>query len=84
MESNITIGLALLAGLASFLSPCVLSLVPAYIGYLGGRTAGAGQLGKQTRCITLSHGMAFVVGFSQSSMVPSWVRSFEESAGISR
>ena len=35
---NITIGLAFLAGLASFLSPCVFSLVPAYIGYLSGRS----------------------------------------------
>jgi cytochrome c-type biogenesis protein len=33
--------LALVAGLISFLSPCVLPLVPAYIGYLGG-TAVAG------------------------------------------
>jgi cytochrome c-type biogenesis protein len=35
------IPLALVAGLISFLSPCVLPLVPAYIGYLGG-TAVAG------------------------------------------
>lgn len=35
--SKISLGLAFLAGLASFLSPCVFSLVPAYIGYLGGR-----------------------------------------------
>ena len=28
--------IALLAGLISFLSPCVLPLVPAYIGYLSG------------------------------------------------
>ncbi len=34
--------LALMAGLISFLSPCVLPLVPAYIGYLGG-TAVAGK-----------------------------------------
>ncbi len=32
-----TIGLAMLAGLLSFLSPCVLPLVPAYVGYLSGR-----------------------------------------------
>ena len=38
--AQVTIGLAFLAGLASFLSPCVFSLVPAYIGYLGGRAAG--------------------------------------------
>ena len=37
MFREVTIGLAFLAGLASFLSPCVLSLVPAYLGYLGGR-----------------------------------------------
>jgi cytochrome c-type biogenesis protein len=31
--------IAVLAGLVSFLSPCVLPLVPAYVGYLTGRTA---------------------------------------------
>jgi cytochrome c-type biogenesis protein len=30
--------IAVLAGLISFLSPCVLPLVPAYVGYLSGRT----------------------------------------------
>ena len=34
---NVTIGLALVAGILSFISPCVLPLVPAYIGYMGGR-----------------------------------------------
>jgi cytochrome c-type biogenesis protein len=34
-----TVGIALLAGALSFLSPCVLPLVPAYIGYLSGRAA---------------------------------------------
>jgi cytochrome c-type biogenesis protein len=61
--SNITVGLAFLAGLASFLSPCVFSLVPAYIGYLGGRAAG-GEGGENNRWITFSHGLAFVLGFS--------------------
>ena len=61
--SNITIGLAFLAGLASFLSPCVFSLVPAYIGYLGGRAAG-GEANANNRWITFSHGLAFVLGFS--------------------
>jgi len=63
MFSQVTIGLAFLAGLASFLSPCVLSLVPAYIGYLGGRAAG-GENNVENRWITFSHGLAFVLGFS--------------------
>ena len=61
--TNITIGLAFLAGLASFLSPCVFSLVPAYIGYLGGRAIG-GEATEKKRFITFTHGLAFVIGFS--------------------
>ena len=61
--SQISISLAFLAGLASFLSPCVFSLVPAYIGYLGGRAAG-GENNNANRWITFSHGLAFVLGFS--------------------
>jgi cytochrome c-type biogenesis protein len=37
MEAHIYFGVAL-AGLISFLSPCVLPLVPPYLGYLGGTT----------------------------------------------
>jgi len=61
--ANITIGLAFSAGLASFLSPCVFSLVPAYIGYLGGRAAG-GEATESNRFTTFTHGLAFVLGFS--------------------
>ncbi|HEU4745489.1 MAG TPA: cytochrome c biogenesis protein CcdA, partial [Anaerolineales bacterium] len=61
--AQVTIGLAFLAGLASFLSPCVFSLVPAYIGYLGGRAAG-GEATENNRFITFTHGLAFVLGFS--------------------
>ena len=63
MGFNISIGLAFLAGLASFLSPCVFSLVPAYIGYLGGRAAG-GENVPGNRFTTFTHGLAFVCGFS--------------------
>ena len=62
-DIEITAGLAFLAGLASFLSPCVLSLVPVYIGYLGGRAAG-GESNGNHRWITFAHGVAFVLGFS--------------------
>lgn len=61
--TNIPLGLAFLAGLASFLSPCVFSLVPAYVGYLGGRAAG-GEAAGGNRWTTFSHGLAFVLGFS--------------------
>ena len=48
MLSGLNPAIAFLAGLASFVSPCVLPLVPAYLAYLGGRAgrpiavAGAG------------------------------------------
>jgi cytochrome c-type biogenesis protein len=63
IKFDITAGLAFLAGLASFLSPCVLSLVPAYVGYLSGRAAG-GESAGTNRWITFTHGIAFVLGFS--------------------
>jgi cytochrome c-type biogenesis protein len=67
--------LAFIAGLVSFLSPCVLPLVPAYIGYMGGRVTHtvAAQAGGATvalrpsagaRFSTLLHGLAFVAGFT--------------------
>ena len=61
--AEVSIGLAFLAGLASFLSPCVFSLVPAYVGYLGGRAAG-GEATESNRFVTFTHGLAFVLGFS--------------------
>jgi cytochrome c-type biogenesis protein len=61
--AQVSIGLSFLAGLASFLSPCVFSLVPAYVGYLGGRAAG-GEATESNRFLTFTHGLAFVFGFS--------------------
>ena len=62
---NVSIGLAFLGGLVSFFSPCVFSLMPAYIGYLGGRSLNQVELDKKTRRVdTFFHGMAFVLGFS--------------------
>jgi cytochrome c-type biogenesis protein len=39
----VAVPVAVLAGLVSFLSPCVLPLVPGYLGYVGGITGGAGS-----------------------------------------
>ena len=52
---------AFLAGLLSFLSPCVLPLVPSYVGFLTGMT-----LPEMTgrRRIALTHALLFVAGFS--------------------
>ena len=61
---SVTVPLAFLAGLASFLSPCVLALVPAYIGYLSGRSVTAEGVLVENRWETFGHGLAFVAGFS--------------------
>lgn len=63
---DLTLGLAFLAGLASFLSPCVFSLVPAYISYLSGRSLAVlkSYESQQFRWETFTHGIAFVLGFS--------------------
>lgn len=66
MELSVpSLGLAFFAGLASFLSPCVFALVPAYVSYLGGRSAATPD--GRTQSVTwdvLRHGLAFVLGFS--------------------
>jgi cytochrome c-type biogenesis protein len=61
---SVTVPLAFLAGMASFLSPCVLALVPAYIGYLSGRSVTAEGVVVENRWETFGHGLAFVAGFS--------------------
>jgi cytochrome c-type biogenesis protein len=62
---DIAFGLAFLAGLASFFSPCVFSLVPAYVGYLSGRSLSQVEGDKKAIQLgTFFHGLAFVLGFS--------------------
>lgn len=63
--------MSLLAGLASFLSPCVLPLVPAYIGYLTGQAVGATRARPSlaARFSTFLHALAFVIGFSAVFML---------------
>src|SRR6266508_4398223 len=51
------------AGLISFVSPCVLPLVPAYLSHLAGRSAiEAKTSGDRWR--TFGHALAFVLGLS--------------------
>ncbi|NLG48608.1 MAG: cytochrome c biogenesis protein CcdA [Chloroflexi bacterium] len=58
---NVTLTAALAAGLLSFFSPCVLPLVPIYLGYMTG-TAVSG-LNQSQRLRTLTHALFFVLGF---------------------
>jgi len=52
--------IALLAGLVAFLSPCVLPLVPGYLGYVGGAVSTADR----DRGRTVLGALLFIAGFS--------------------
>jgi cytochrome c-type biogenesis protein len=64
MNGDVSLAGAFLAGLVSFLSPCVLPLVPGYISMLSG--VGMDQLreGKVSRSSLFSSALAFVLGLS--------------------
>ncbi len=78
---ELTIAAALFAGLVSFLSPCVLPVVPAYLGQLGvvaaantpwvvTPTAGPNvELAPRSRWAVLPHALAFVLGFGAAFTV---------------
>lgn len=67
MSGDYTILFALLAGLVSFISPCVLPLVPAYLGQLTAvAVAAAGRnavAAKPSRWTAFRHAVAYVLGF---------------------
>jgi cytochrome c-type biogenesis protein len=66
--SNITITIAFLAGLASFLSPCVLPLVPGYVSLISGvsidRLKGDGESKSRARRAVILNSIAFNIGLS--------------------
>jgi cytochrome c-type biogenesis protein len=65
--SEISIPLAFIAGLASFISPCCLPLYPSYLSYITGMSVQqlkTEQNKKEVRFRTLSHTLAFILGFS--------------------
>jgi len=66
MASDITLSAAAAAGLLSFLSPCVLPLVPPYLTFIAGTTleelSGAGE--RRARREVALAGLLFVLGFS--------------------
>lgn len=52
-----TLSLAFTAGVLSFLSPCVLPLVPSYLAYVGGS-------GATSRLVLIRNALLFILGFS--------------------
>jgi cytochrome c-type biogenesis protein len=60
---DLTIGIALGAGLLSFLSPCVLPLVPAYLGQLSAVAVVGRADGAPSRWLAVRHAIAYVIGF---------------------
>jgi cytochrome c-type biogenesis protein len=61
---NLTILIALGAGLISFLSPCVLPLVPAYLGQLSAISVVGRDPAERSRWRALQQAIAFVAGFT--------------------
>jgi cytochrome c-type biogenesis protein len=66
---ELTLAAAIFAGIVSFLSPCVLPVVPAYLGQLGVVAAavavapGAVAVERRSRWRVLPHALAFIIGF---------------------
>jgi cytochrome c-type biogenesis protein len=58
---SVSLAVAFMAGLLSFLSPCVLPLIPSYVGFITGLTAEDLQV---RRGEALAHALWFVGGFS--------------------
>ena len=66
MTTHVGAGIAFLAGLVSFVSPCVLPLVPAYLSFLTGSTLEELQssMAAPARVRVIAHAVAFIIGFT--------------------
>ncbi|MDQ6943714.1 MAG: cytochrome c biogenesis protein CcdA, partial [Candidatus Eremiobacteraeota bacterium] len=66
MTSNVNIATAFLAGLVSFVSPCVLPLIPAYLSFLTGSSLEElkAQADARSRARVMMHALAFCAGFT--------------------
>lgn len=66
--SEVTIAIAVIAGLASFVAPCILPMVPAFIAYISGSTiselSGNKSLVSINRTRVILNSVFFVSGFS--------------------
>lgn len=65
--NDVSLPLAFLAGILSFLSPCVLPLIPSYVSFITGisfKDLTAGVDRKRVRYMTITNSIAFIAGFS--------------------
>jgi cytochrome c-type biogenesis protein len=64
--TDVSLAVAFAAGVLSFISPCVLALVPVYLAFLGNAAAGAADGGAATvsRAAILPQALLFIGGFS--------------------
>ena len=93
MIQNVSIPAALIAGLVSFLSPCVLPLVPPYLIYLTGATiehvANEEKSTSSRRAVMIS-ALLFVLGFStvfvllgaSASLIGTFIRAWSAQLAI--
>ncbi len=77
---EIGFGLIFVAGLASFLSPCVLALIPVYIGLLGGEVSLTAQPDKiqlnllvRTLIFAAGFSLVFIILGMTSTFIGSWL-----------
>ena len=63
---EVSIGLAFLAGLISFVSPCVLALLPVYVAFLGDASVASDRAGTAavSRTAVLPQALLFIAGFT--------------------
>ena len=90
--SSVGLAAAFAAGLVSFLSPCVLPLVPAYVSYIAGQPAEAAAPTRRTRgrADTASLSAFFVLGFgtvfvalgASATAIGSWLLQYRYEANI--
>jgi cytochrome c-type biogenesis protein len=63
-KQNISIFLAFTAGILSFLSPCILPLIPSYLSFITGISFQELTTSKKIRKMTILHSLLFILGFS--------------------
>ncbi|HEX7044057.1 MAG TPA: cytochrome c biogenesis protein CcdA [Burkholderiales bacterium] len=90
--ANVGLASALLAGAVSFLSPCVLPLVPGYLSYVAGRSLDELQAAnhRRERLAVLGASLAFVLGFStvfvalgaSATAIGQWLLAYKQEANV--